>query len=475
LITITRLLAKQLLTVLKRLIPRGGRNRELPVKVETGPQGLLIEANSSQFGFQYREPGRLPKHSLTVTPELLHDVAGTKPIPVTMAPSSKNQVRVQWQEGVVPKSALFALPDSKHKPADLVAPTVWAQNPPEVLSVLHQTMAISDSKHSRYALGCVQFNGKAGEFAATDGCQIILHSGIKLNFNAEILVPASMVYGSPELVTDASVLFGKTETHFAVQTGPWTIFTLIQKEGRFPRVHEVFPNAKTPKTTLQLSPADIAFLTQTIPQLPCHDENFLPITVDLKSNVAIRARGDDGPPTELILRGSSHEGADVRLNINRTFLERALKLGFDRIQVHDKGQPVQCCDARRRYAWMTLEDSGAIPASKNAIVIESPTAEAPVQTRSTKSVPSTPNTIPMRRRRTQFAPAPTTAPQTQAPKSTGKPSGPGLIEQVTELRVAAKDLYAKTTELLRSMKRQRRQHRIMQSTLQSLKELQQVA
>ncbi len=475
-ITMTRLLAKQFLTVFKRLIPRSQRSQLQPVQIDTGPHGLLMETTNAQFGLRYHEPGPLPKQSLIVTPELLSAVAGTKPTPVTITHLSKTQVQAQWQEGAIPKSALFGLPDPKLKPAELVAPTVWAHNPPEVLDILHETMAVTDTQYSRYALGCVQFNGKAGEIAATDGHQIILHSGLLLNFDEEVLVPASTVYGSPVLISDAAVLLGKTETHFAVQSGPWTIFTLIPQEGRFPRIHEVFPSAQTPQTTLQLSPADRDFLIRTIPQLPCDDKNFLPLTLDLNGKVALRARGETGPPTELILRGSHHTGVDVRLNINRKFLERALKLGFDRILVHEKNQPIQCCDARRQYAWMTLEEKSAIPASPDAVVIESPAAElTPCRTHQPLPVSPTPTTIPMSRRRTQFAPAPTTAPQTQVPQAATKPSGPGLIEQVTELRTAAKELFSRSTELLRSIKRQRQQHRLMQSTLQSLKQLQNVA
>jgi len=475
LITITRLLAKQLATIMKRLIPRGERNSRLLLRVESGPKGLLIEANGLDFGFRYQEPGRLPKHSLIVPPVLFEQVSGSQPTPVTLKASGKNQLRAEWYESVVPKSANFAIPlDTDGKPVELVAPNAWAQNSAEVLSILHQTMAVTDKENSRYALGNIQVQGKRGEIAATDGHQVLWHTGIKLNFDDEILVPTTTVYGSPELRSEGSVLLGKTDMHFAVQTGPWTIFTLIQKEGRFPRVRDIFPSATTAKTTLQLSPTDCKFLSETIPQLPCDDERHQPITVDLKGKVAIRARGEDGPPTELVLQGSRYEGPSVRIVTNRTFVVRALKLGFDRILVHSPGQPLQCCDSSRQYVWMTLEDSGAIPASKNAIVIESPAADATAQTRSTTSISSTPHTIPMRRRRTQFASAP--APQqAPAPVPTANGKSPGVIEQVTQLREVAQDLLTRSTELLRTIKRQKKQHRLMQSTLQSLNQLQNVA
>ena len=55
-------------------------------------------------------------------------------------------------------------------------------------------------------------------------------------------------------------------------------------------------------------------------------------------------------------------------------------------------------------------------------------------------------------------------------KSTATP-----IEQVSQLRTALHDALTRTNELLRTLKRQRKQSRLVETTLQSLKQLQQVA
>jgi hypothetical protein len=480
LITITRLLARQIWEVMKRLFPRSDRWSLRAIHIQSGPNGLRIQASNGHFGLRYDDGVAQSKHSWTAPPEIFRTLSGSKSIPVTLTKSSERQILARWQEGAMPQSALFDEPSGKPEPSQLEVPGAWAQNETEILLALHETMAITDKTSIRYALGNIQLQGKAGAMVGTDGHQVHIQNGFKFGFKDDLLIPATTVFNATELGTQQSVLIGKTPKDFVVQSGPWTIFVGIQKEGRFPRVQESVPSYKDAKTILELAGQDIKFLADAIPKLPNDDEQTWPITIDLNGQVVVRARGmEEGPPTELLLRNSRHQGPDTRLNINRKYLSRALRLGFDRIYVQDATHVIQCRDPRRNYAWMPLDSNSTISPHSKAVVIESPLDDqAPASSRRTRqSIPTspTPTTIPMSRRRTQSTPAPTATPQPQAPKAADKPSGPGLIEQVTELRVAAKDLFSKATELLRSMKRQRRQHRIVQSTLQSLKDLQQVA
>ena len=66
---------------------------------------------------------------------------------------------------------------------------------------------------------------------------------------------------------------------------------------------------------------------------------------------------------------------------------------------------------------------------------------------------------------------PATAPRKKRTAATASPA-PGPIEQATILRDQLRSLLAQTNQLVKSLKRQRQQQRLMQSTLASLKQLQ---
>ena len=75
------------------------------------------------------------------------------------------------------------------------------------------------------------------------------------------------------------------------------------------------------------------------------------------------------------------------MNMNRKYLARALKLGFNELCVYGPTVPVVCHDESRDFVWATLDAESAIPPAADAIRIESPHAgvETPCsQTRTTK-------------------------------------------------------------------------------------------
>ena len=107
-------------------------------------------------------------------------------------------------------------------------------------------------------------------------------------------------------------------------------------------------------------------------RLPGADESDAPATLDLNGKVAVRARaGQEGPATELILSRSSYTGQPIRLQTNREFLARAIRLGFVEVEVVDADTPLACRDDRRVLAWQPLSKDSAIGPSDDATRIES--------------------------------------------------------------------------------------------------------
>jgi hypothetical protein len=61
-----------------------------------------------------------------------------------------------------------------------------------------------------------------------------------------------------------------------------------------------------------------------------------------------------------VLARSASEGTPLRLDSNRAFLGRALRLGFTAVDLTDPSSPAVCRSGRRVYAWQPL-DPGPAP------------------------------------------------------------------------------------------------------------------
>ena len=109
---------------------------------------------------------------------------------------------------------------------------------------------------------------------------------------------------------------------------------------RFPDVDRILPGPRDAATRLRLDPADARFLLDALGRLPGADEPNAPATVDLNGKIAVRARAaGEGPATELVLSRSAYTGPPVRLQTNREFLARAIRLGFTEVEVVDADTP----------------------------------------------------------------------------------------------------------------------------------------
>ncbi len=84
-----------------------------------------------------------------------------------------------------------------------------------------------------------------------------------------------------------------------------------------------------------------------------------------------------------MLSNSQLNGMPIRLNSNRQYLARAIRLGFREVHLNSADAPVVCQDDQRRYGWALLDKEGVIKPSDSAIVTTSPVS-SPTSTTSKK-------------------------------------------------------------------------------------------
>jgi hypothetical protein len=236
-------------------------------------------------------------------------------------------------------------------------------------------------------------------------------------------------------------------------------------------------------TRLRLDPADARFLGSALGRLPGGQQYNSPIIVDLNGEVAVRAAASDQPNqvTELVLNRSAYSGSPVCLCTNRALLERALRLGYAEIGFTGVESPFVCRDESRIYAVQPL--SGASPPGADAEVtrIESVTAsggEARIATRTETT------RIPMSERvpRNGHDSAPPAEGRNIVSVRAAEAAGtagseqPGtslaaLMQEAESLHATLADAKSRTARLIAGLRRQRKQSRLVNETLKSLRQL----
>ena len=403
--------------------------------------------------------------------------------------SSQNGDRVvaTWNDAGIPQQADYEAPKKSRQEDFPALPAKMVENPPELLGALRDAAETADSEAVRYATHCVRLEGSKGRVAATDGRQILVQSGFELPFDEDLLIPANKVFGCRELPSDAAVSIGKTDDWVTFRVGAWTFHFAIDKGGRFPNVDTYLLDADAALARCRLSDSDAEFLTAAIARLPSQDDTNLPVTLELNGAVAIRAIGPgQSQPTELLLSGSQATGQAMRINSNRNYLRRAVQLGFRELCAYKPEAPIVCHDARRSFVWAVLEKDAAIKPTKDAVRLESADA-APA-----KASPKRPA-----KRRTAAPPAPksskpaakTSAKRKAATMPSAKTNRNGhavndtppktdqdgidvLIEQAEAVKASLRDATANLGQLIAALKRHKKQAKLVQTTLASLRRLQ---
>jgi hypothetical protein len=472
LIAITRLLARQLRAVFRRVgIRRGGSSAAWVVFLAEANL-LRVRLAMPNVAVEHQVAGDFPAEQVILPYQFLADCEGSRSDPVVLEAQGKDKTLVRWSDRGVPQMAAYHDKPPANAAEFPALPTNFVPNDAGIWQALHDAAHTADTGRIRYALDALQLRGSRGEIAATDGRQILLQHGYEFPWKGDLLVPASGVLGCRELAFDAQVAVGSTDTWVVLGLGAWSVFLKIDKEARYPKLDDLFRKVGQAPSRLELSVEDSRFLVDALPRLPSIDDRYFPVTVDLNGQAIVRATdGEQTAVTELLLSASKAHGEPVRMNTNRHYLARAAQLGFHDVYLFGPETPAQCDDGRRQYLWAVLDAQSALRPTDNPIRIDSGVAAVPAA-----EVPPSP---PRKRQNTMSRPsttdtAPVAADQTQPPAASIAPESAGIgnpMVQAEALRNSLRQTLAKTNDLITALKRQRRQSKLVQSTLAALQEL----
>jgi hypothetical protein len=433
---------------------------------------------------EYHQVGTaLVPASLAVPLEALAVFEGRRPDAVTLEVSG-SKVLARWQDKGVPQQKDWEAVDIATLPPFPAPPARLVANPPTLLKALEDAASCTDTVGARYATQYVQWRGKSGEIAATDGRQLFLQGGFHFPWEDNLLVPRLNALGCRDLPCDGTVEVGRGSEHVVVKVGPWAFYLKVDTVGRFPDVDGAIPKTSAAATRWHLAPEDAAFLAGAMPRMPGPADGPSAVTVDLNGQVCLRSKGEGQERlTEALLARSSYTGKAVRLCVNRLHLARAAGLGLTEVLIHDAGRPVLCSGGSCRYVVMPLDRSAALAPADDAVRISSadvvsvsPARAAGKQKEDATPAPGKQAAItPAPRKRKKLRAGKGRKADADSPAQEEPAGGLGaLVEEAAALRALLRDAALRSGKLLDAVKRHRRQTRLVAATLSSLRQLQHI-
>lgn len=435
--------------------------------LQTDANGLNVRLEQPEIMVAYHQDGKLTADVLQLPLQALADFGGRGPEVVTLESAAPGKVLARWDDAGVPQNIEY---EAASKPFELPSSAgEFTCNPPALLQAFQEAAEVATGDHVRFAVHRLQLRGSTGEIVATDCRQLLVQRGWSFPWTEEVLIPCPRVFGAKELAGIAKIGIAKTDTHVVLACHPWTFYLRIDKEGRYPPVDEVIPKATEDSTHWHLASEDAEFLGRALPRLPGQHDEHGPLTVDLNGEVCVRARADGQRRiTEVILPRSQCTGRPLRFCLNRLLLTRILDLGLTEIDIINTEVPIVAKDEKRTFV--------AMPLAKEAIIAHSDDA-----VRIVAGEPSTPTTSdsPITRRAimsiSQNVPANGhAAAATPTESHSNGNSSNSIIAEAEALKDALREVYGRANSLVTALKRHKKQSKLVQSTLASLRQLQQI-
>jgi hypothetical protein len=472
-IKVTRHAARRLRVVFRRSV-LGISHKGLipPLVLHAENQRLRAQYRYHDLAVEYTEPGSLRQFdSIPVPLEALAEVEGRDDTAVELESVEPDRIVVRWQDRGIPQVREYPVtPFGKIAPFP-ETPAAWTSISTDVLAALAEASATCTADSARYALDCIQLRGTVHKIIATDGCQLLVRSGFGLPWDGDLLIRGSPIFACRAFIRDKSIQIGKTDTHIVLRIGPWTTYHEIQKDGRFPRVDDAIPETQAVTTRVQLDREDAQFLEMALGRLPGSELLNSPATLDMNGQVVVRATGaEQAQITELVLNRSSYTGPPIRVNSNREYLRRAVRLGCNEIGIAGVEAPIVCRNEHQIYAWQPLSGDAAIAPTDNVIRIESATDTS--EARQERNPPETPrSTMSDRARRNGQVPSIQASDNGHVTSESPGASLATLIRDAEALHAALTEARSSLARLIAGLRRHRKQSRLLSDTLKSLRQL----
>jgi len=242
-------------------------------------------------------------------------------------------------------------------------------------------------------------------------------------------------------------------------------FWLQKVDGRFPSMGQ-FTKDIDGYTWLNIDSTDAIFVSERLNILPGKDKFNSPVYIGLNDGVVIR--GHDTAiqsATEIRLVKSHYDGASVKMSLNRDYLKNALDFGINRIGFNPTDTtPLIGYGNNKLFVIMPLEGTEPeVDSGKLTVLLSNAKASVPSKIEwSSRTAKPIPVTLACRSTRSRSK---------AVDKSKGKVA---VLDDAVKLRANLRETLGSVNDLIRSIKSQRRQDKLLRDTVNSLRKLQNV-
>ncbi len=307
--------------------------------------------------FAYKDGDEPVAESVSISSDMFEELAlSAGDIEFGPVESTENGSRfeVRWQTGLAIRHTEL---DSR-EPTALVGGSIPLSNIDDrFLPCLANAVEVTDEVSTRYALGCIQLDGRDGTMAATDGSHLVVFDGFDFPWKSEaILVRKSRLFALKDFLKLNAVSVGVQDKTIVIASGPWRFTMPVETDAKFPNVDQMLPDRQRSTNRVQLDPGDRDTLCSCLSQLPGDTEERQPVILDLNGHVAVVGKSNQGTSYTVCLEldRSLHIGPDLRTGTPRHYLAFAAKIGSDCLFLFGKDKPMLACGPRTQYVWMPL-------------------------------------------------------------------------------------------------------------------------
>ena len=262
-IQIARSLVRELRAILRRCVSRSPFPRPM-VHFHGDADGLRVQFPYQDVAIEYHQPGAMAPDILILPLEAFAAFEGKNGDPVTLETGGANKVVARWTDKGVPQVVEYEADDRGKLLKFPEPPEQFSKSDPKLLLALHEAGETTAELVVRRAMNRIQLRGQSGEIVATDGKELLIQNGFAFPWSEDLLIDQVPIFACRELTRHQSVEVGKTESHVVLRIGSWTVYLLIDKEGRYPQAESVFPDESLEKTSLHINPEDAEVHRQDI-------------------------------------------------------------------------------------------------------------------------------------------------------------------------------------------------------------------
>ena len=364
-IAIPRDVARTFRALAKKCLAGRTRGPAPPVVIRVRAGVLTLWSRIESVGLRYSVAAPAAESETLLVPmDLLAAIEGARSDPVSLAVDAKLQGTASWAEGGEAKAHSFKaiLPGKQH-----AVPTLPELTPMSdaFRTALHECSRTAAREANRFVLNHVQMRGPSGQVIGTDSKYLLVWGGFVFPFPETVLVPAIPVFGCRELAEEPDVRIGRTEAEVVVACGPWSVHLPIGS-GTFPDALSILPRHES-CTSVTFDDAQAAELLLALPALPGATSEDRAVTLDLSDGLTVRARNEATEVVQELNLAVAVEGPHLAAAVNRTAIERALRLGCRTLLIPTGVRLLALQGPDRFFAVAALDSSAIVPSASGPL------------------------------------------------------------------------------------------------------------